>query len=67
MLGIVGERYRIVQNREAFQFVDQLLGSSLHFETAGSLGGGRRVWVLATLPEHVKVGGDQVRPYAADE
>lgn len=63
VLGIVGERYRIVQNDEAFQFMDQLLGSSLHFETAGSLGGGRRVWVLATLPEHVEVGGDPVRPY----
>ena len=63
VLGIVGERYRIVQNREAFEFVDQLLGSSLHFETAGSLHGGRRVWVLATLPEHVMVGGDAVRPY----
>lgn len=63
VLGIVGERYRIVQNEEAFQFVDQLLGSSLHFETAGSLNGGRRVWVLATLPEHVEVGGDAVRPY----
>jgi phage/plasmid-like protein (TIGR03299 family) len=63
VLGIVGERYRIVQNHEAFAFVDQLLGSSLHFETAGSLNGGRRVWVLATLPEHVEVGGDPVRPY----
>ena len=63
VLGIVGERYRIVQNEEAFQFVDQLLGSSLHFETAGSLHGGRRVWVLATLPEHIEVGGDPVRPY----
>ena len=63
VLGIVGERYRIVQNHEAFQFVDQLLGSSLHFETAGSLNGGRRVWVLATLPEHVEVGGDPVRPF----
>jgi phage/plasmid-like protein (TIGR03299 family) len=63
VLGIVGERYRIVQNDEAFAFVDQLLGSSLHFETAGSLHGGRRVWVLATLPEHVEVGGDPVRPY----
>jgi phage/plasmid-like protein (TIGR03299 family) len=63
VLGIVGERYRIVQNEEAFQFVDQLLGSQLHFETAGSLGGGRRVWVLATLPEHVEVAGDSVRPY----
>jgi phage/plasmid-like protein (TIGR03299 family) len=63
VLGIVGERYRIVQNDEAFAFVDQLLGSSIHFETAGSLHGGRRVWVLATLPEHVEVGGDAVRPY----
>ena len=63
VLGIVGERYRIVQNEQAFLFVDQLLGSSLHFETAGSLNRGRRVWVLATLPEHVEVGGDPVRPY----
>jgi phage/plasmid-like protein (TIGR03299 family) len=63
VLGIVGERYRIVQNEEAFRFVDQPPGSSLHFETAGSLNGGRRVWVLATLPEHVEVGGDSVRPY----
>jgi len=63
VLGIVGERYRIVQNHEAFAFVDQLLGSSINFETAGSLHGGRRVWVLATLPDHVEVGGDVVRPY----
>jgi hypothetical protein len=51
------------QNREAFAFVDQLLGSAIHFETAGSLYGGRRVWVLATLPVDVEVGGDTVRPY----
>lgn len=62
-LGVVGERYRIVQNSEAFSFVDHLLGSAINFETAGSLHGGRRVWVLATLPEHVQVGGDAVRPY----
>jgi Domain of unknown function (DUF932) len=35
----------------------------MHFETAGSLNGGRRVWVLARLPEHIEVGGDPVRPY----
>jgi phage/plasmid-like protein (TIGR03299 family) len=63
VLGIVGERYRIVQNHEAFSFIDQLLGSAINFETAGTLHGGRRVWVLATLPEHVEVGGDPVRPY----
>lgn len=63
VLGIVGERYRLVQNHEAFTFIDQLLGSAIHFETAGSLHGGHRVWVLATLPHHVEVGGDDVRPY----
>lgn len=63
VLGIVGERYTIVQNYEAFRFVDQLLGSAVNFETAGSLHGGRQVWVLATLPGHVEVGGDPVRPY----
>jgi phage/plasmid-like protein (TIGR03299 family) len=63
VLGIVGERYRIVQNREAFAFVDQLLGTEMHFETAGSLHGGRRVWVLTKLPDWVHVGGDPVRPY----
>jgi phage/plasmid-like protein (TIGR03299 family) len=62
-LGIVGERYRVAQNREAFQFIDQLLGSAVNFETAGSLHGGRKVWVLATLPEHIEVGGDAVRPF----
>lgn len=35
----------------------------MHFETAGSLRGGKRVWVLARLPEHIEVGGDPVRPY----
>jgi uncharacterized protein DUF932 len=34
----------------------------MHFETAGSLHGGR-VWVLATLPHHVEVDGGDVRPY----
>ncbi len=63
VLGIVGERYRVVQNEEAFSFVDQLIGSAMSFETAGSLHAGRQVWVLAKLPEHVEVGGDPVRPY----
>src|SRR5439155_1483381 len=46
------------QNVDALRFLDGLIGSSLHFETAGSLYGGRRVWALARLPEHVEVGGD---------
>jgi hypothetical protein len=29
-LGVVGERYRVLQNREAFAFVDQFLGPGTH-------------------------------------
>lgn len=60
LLGVVSDDYKVVENREAFRFLDALIGSDLHFETAGSIQGGKRVWVLARLPEWVEVGGDQV-------
>jgi phage/plasmid-like protein (TIGR03299 family) len=63
LLGIVGADYEPLDNRDAFRFLDELIGSQLHFETAGSLWGGRRVWVLARLPNWVEVGGDQGGTY----
>ncbi len=63
VLGIVSDEYEVVDNRDAFQFLDALIGSELHFETAGSLWGGRRVWCLARLPEYVELGGDQSATY----
>jgi len=63
LLGIVSDDYKVVSNRDAFAFLDALIGSELQFETAGSLHGGRRVWVLARLPEWVEVGGDQTALY----
>ena len=53
----------MVDNRDAFRFLDALIGSELHFETAGSLWGGRRVWCLARLPEYVELGGDPSATY----
>ena len=47
ILGIVTNRYQIVQNREAFEFTDALLGKGVTYETAGSLATGKRVWMLA--------------------
>jgi phage/plasmid-like protein (TIGR03299 family) len=58
VLGIVSNEYEVVENRDAFRFLDALIGSDLHFETAGSLWGGRRVWCLARLPEYIELGGD---------
>jgi phage/plasmid-like protein (TIGR03299 family) len=63
VLGIVSDDYEVVENRDAFRFLDALIGSDLYFETAGSLWGGRRVWVLARLPEHVELGGDRATTY----
>lgn len=40
VLGIVSDRYRVVQNEEAFAFTDKLLGEGVRYETAGSLNGG---------------------------
>ncbi len=58
VLGVVSDRYRIVQNEEAFQFTDDLLGEGVTYETAGSLQGGKKVWMLAKLPEKYIIAGD---------
>lgn len=47
-LGVVGPKYVPFQNLQAFSFFDPLIqDGSLVYETAGSLQGGRKVWVLA--------------------
>lgn len=62
-LGIVGERYKIVQNTEAFAFTDALLGEGVQYETAGSLKDGKVIWLLARMPETIEILGDKVDPY----
>lgn len=63
VLGVVTDRYRVVQNEEAFAFTDTLLGEGVRYETAGSLQGGRRTWILARLPQRYIVNGDEITPY----
>lgn len=63
VLGVVGDRYHVVQNEEAFKFTDELLGAGVRYETAGSLQDGRRVWLLARLPQEYIIGGERISPY----
>ncbi|EEQ59216.1 phage/plasmid-related protein TIGR03299 [Clostridiales bacterium 1_7_47FAA] len=63
ILGVVTDRYRVVQNQEAFAFTDGLLGEGVRYETAGSLQDGRRTWLLAKLPQRFIISGDEVIPY----
>ena len=62
VLGIVTDRYQIVQNQEAFDFTDALIGEGCQYETAGSLANGKRVFLLAKMPE-TKVLGEEFIPY----
>ena len=62
-LGIVSDRYKVVQNVDAFQFTDDLLGEGVTYETAGSLQGGRKVWMLARMPQRYIISGDEIAPY----
>ena len=52
VLGVVGSRYKIVQNEEAFEFTDSLVDTEeVVYETAGSLRNGKCVWLLARMPK----------------
>lgn len=63
VLGVVTDRYKIVQNEEAFAFTDALLGEGVRYETAGSLQEGKKVWMLARLPHEYIITGERISPY----
>jgi phage/plasmid-like protein (TIGR03299 family) len=56
ILGIHSERYQPLQNKDAFRFMDALADSGeVTYETAGSLKGGKVIWMLAKLPTTIEV------------
>lgn len=63
VLGVVTDRYKIIQNQEAFAFTDSLLGEGVRYETAGALQEGKKVWLLARLPREYIISGERISPY----
>lgn len=63
VLGVVTDKYKVVQNEEAFAFTDSLLGEGVTYETAGSLQEGKKVWMLAKLPHKYLISGEEITPY----
>lgn len=66
-LGVVGNHYTPIQNEEHAEFLNALVDESgAHFETAGSLRGGREVFITMKMPDHMLVGDtDPVDLYLA--
>lgn len=60
-LGTVGADYSILQNKLAFDGIDTLLAAKegAHYESAGALGNGARIWVMARIPEAIRIIGTQ--------
>lgn len=63
VLGVVSDRYKVVQNVDAFSFTDELIGKGVRYETAGSLQEGKKVWLLARLPREYIIAGERISPY----
>lgn len=58
VFGVVGNRYQIVQNKDAFSFFDAIVGQDLAmYETAGALGMGEKIFITAKLPEFIRIAG----------
>lgn len=56
--GVVGENYGLVQNSEAFGFIDKITGTGNAVITAaGAIKDGRQIFVTAKFPEPYKIKG----------
>lgn len=65
VLGVVGSGWAPVSNKSMYEIADALEGTAnsdggapVRIETAGSLRGGRKVWLLVRLEEPIKLKGD---------
>jgi len=56
LLSVVSRRYKPLQNVEAFEFFNPIVGDKkAYFETAGALGEGEGIWVMAKMPEAMEI------------
>lgn len=61
VLGTVGSAWTPLQNVDAFRFFDSVVDKSeAIYHTAGVINKGERAWILAKMPDHIRVGKDDI-------
>jgi phage/plasmid-like protein (TIGR03299 family) len=66
ILGVVGNRYELIQPDEMMSFGEDIIDAGGKWKTAGTLGEGELIWGLLELPGEIKIGGladEAVTPY----
>ena len=59
VIGIVGNKYKMVQNMEVFNALDTLVDSGdARYTAAGEFNGGANIWMLLELPQGIEVAND---------
>ena len=63
VIGVVGDKYKIVQNMEVFSALDTLVDSGdARYTAAGEYNNGANIWMVMELPTGIQVAND---PHAA--
>lgn len=62
-MGVVGKKYEILQNCEAFNFLDSLIAGGAMFETAGTYGLNGAKSFISISTQKIKVLDDDIQPY----
>ena len=62
-LGLVSDRYKVVQPMEVLEFFRDMVGNIAHLETAGVLRNGAHYWALAKMDGEFSMAGDKVNQY----
>lgn len=63
ILGLVSDKYKVVQNEEAFIFTEELLKYGFRYQFAGSYQGGKKTWVLMKTGDSYIVNGERICNY----
>ena len=64
VIGVVGGKYKLVQNMEVFNAMDGLIDSGdARYTAAGEYDGGAKVWMIMELPTGIQVANDPHTAY----